>query len=313
MAELESVIMPCLARLQPRSICEIGVEKGCFTERLLAYCRSHQCSYTGVDVAVEPQVFPLGSGCEARFIKGRSLEILPSLVGQDVYLMDGDHNYYTVLNELRLIGSDAGRHPLVLLHDVGWPCDRRDMYYQPEAIPAEHRNPSRRGVGPVPGQPELAEWGLGCKYGDSEFSVAEVEGGPGNGVRTAVEDYLKESAGIGWQWLVVPGIFGLGILYKPASCSSAVLEFLNQLAVSVEVLGAVLGKIEENRVQMFAAFLQNFQRDEALTIQYHELQKAYDELRTHSRDLLASYRDLAAYTRKVEAENKTLRDGGRSV
>jgi hypothetical protein len=40
--------------------------------------------------------------------KGRSLEVLPNLSGQyDAILIDGDHNYYTVYNELKLIAKRA--------------------------------------------------------------------------------------------------------------------------------------------------------------------------------------------------------------
>ncbi len=310
MAELDSMILPLLDLLQPRSICEIGVEKGRFTDSLLAFCRKNHCAYTGVDVLTEPQVVSLGNGCDARYIKGRSLDVLPGLPMQDVYFIDGDHNYYTVLNELRLIVAAPDRHPLMILHDVGWPCGRRDMYYRPDNIPEGERNPYRAGVGPVPGQQELEEWGVSSKYGEMEFAAAEFEGGVRNGVRTAVEDFIKEPSGTGWQLLVVPAIFGLGILYKPALCSPASLTFIQHLAASLDVLGEVLGKVEENRVQMFVAFMKNFQHEEVLTTKYRELTKAYDELRTHAKNLLASYHDLAAYTRKVEEENKKLKDGG---
>jgi hypothetical protein len=303
MSELDSIIAPLLARLQPRSICEIGIEKGRFTDSLLAFCRENHCSFTGVDVLIEPLLVPLGNGHEARYIKGRSLEVLSTLPMHDVYFIDGDHNYYTVSSELRLIVSGAGRAPFIFLHDVGWPCGRRDMYYQPESIPAGQRHPYRAGVGPVPGQQELEEWGLSSKYGDMLFSVAEVEGGCRNGVRTAIEDFLKEPAGAGWQLLVVPAVFGLGILYLPGRCSPAVISFLQQLSESVALLGSVLGKVEENRVQMFASFMRGFHHSTALMAEYRSLQKAYDALRIYSNELLAACHDAKAQMRRGAEKN----------
>ncbi len=62
--------------------------------------------------------------------------------------LDGDHNWYTVFHELRLIEEHCQRNerlfPLVLLHDLGWPYGRRDLYYNPETIPAEYRQPYAR-------------------------------------------------------------------------------------------------------------------------------------------------------------------------
>lgn len=309
MAELESVIKPLLDLLQPRSVCEIGVEKGRFTEFLLAFCRNGHCSYTGVDVMTEAQVVPLGNGKEATYIKGRSLDVLPELPVQDTYFIDGDHNYYTVLNELRLVAKGPERHSLILLHDVGWPWGRRDIYYQPESIPAEYRHPCRAGGGPVPGQLALEEWGLGSKYGDLSFAAAESEGGPRNGVLTAVEDFLQERGGAGWRLLVVPAVFGLGILYKPETCPPPVLSFLQQLASSVAQLGGVLGKVEENRVQLFVLFLKGFQHGEALTAKYQELQGAYGALKKHAADLLEAYRDLRSHMDRVVEDNQRLRGG----
>ncbi len=58
-------------------------------------------------------------------------------------IIDGDHNYYTVREELRLIAERAAgaELPLLLFHDVCWPHGRRDDYFDPEQIPAEYRQP----------------------------------------------------------------------------------------------------------------------------------------------------------------------------
>jgi hypothetical protein len=263
MAEMESIISPLLDLLRPGSVCEIGIEKGRFTEFLLAFCRNRNCAYTGVDIVTEVQIVPLGNGKEAHYIKGRSLDVLPKMPLHDVYFIDGDHNYYTVLNELRLIISGPDRHPLIFLHDVCWPCGRRDLYYQEESIPVNYRQPCRIGVGPVPGQQALKEWGLGSKYSDIPFAVSEIEGGPRNGVLTAVEDFMQEPAGAGWRLLIVPAVFGLGILYKQDLCSPLVTSFIQQLSSSMALLGEVLGKVEENRVQLLVSFLRSFQNGPA--------------------------------------------------
>ena len=73
-------------------------------------------------------------------------------------LIDGDHNWYTVFNELEMLAAAARKAgaplPLLILHDVGWPYGRRDLYYAPEQIPEEFRQPyARKGI--APGRSEL--------------------------------------------------------------------------------------------------------------------------------------------------------------
>ena len=62
----------------------------------------------------------------------------------DAALVDGDHNWYTVYNELKMLAAtarDAGAPlPLLIMHDVCWPYGRRDLYYAPERIPEEFRS-----------------------------------------------------------------------------------------------------------------------------------------------------------------------------
>ena len=54
-----------------------------------------------------------------------SVDVLPSLEPMDAALIDGDHNWYTVYNELKMLaeGSRRGGAPLpvIVMHDVLWP------------------------------------------------------------------------------------------------------------------------------------------------------------------------------------------------
>ena len=67
-------------------------------------------------------------------------------------MIDGDHNYYTVSEELRLIAERAGNEqmPLLLFHDVSWPHGRRDDYFDPSQIPEDMRQPIAEGGGLFP-------------------------------------------------------------------------------------------------------------------------------------------------------------------
>jgi hypothetical protein len=143
------------------------------------------------------------------FHRDTSLRVLPKLEAVDVALIDGDHNWYTVSNELRMLharAEAAGRPgPVVVLHDVCWPYGRRDGYYAPKRIPRKFRHPNAQlglergfaGLRPVGGV-------------NRNIWNANLEGGARNGVLTAVEDFLTE---------------------HPASFRLVVLELYSGLAV----------------------------------------------------------------------------------
>jgi hypothetical protein len=123
------------------------------------------------------------------FHRDLSLNVLDRCGAFDVALIDGDHNWYTVYNELRLLESqsrDAGQPPPVLiLHDVAWPYGRRDGYYAPEQVPPRFRQPNAQ-LGLERGNPGLLEAGGLNRH----VWNAEHEGGSRNGVRTALDDFL---------------------------------------------------------------------------------------------------------------------------
>ena len=96
------------------------------------------------------------------FHEALSLDVLPTLEPMDAALIDGDHNWYTVYNELRLLADGARRAgaplPVMIMHDVLWPYGRRDLYYAPEQIPEEFRQPyAQKGM--RPGGKKLLERG----------------------------------------------------------------------------------------------------------------------------------------------------------
>ncbi len=204
-----SIIEPALDAADARSIVEIGAAEGKTTLHLLRYAKK----YNGSVHCIDPEpLFDVASwerdfSETFRFHRGLSLDVLPNLPAFDAVLIDGDHNWYTVFHELTIIADTAarrGRSPLILLHDVCWPCARRDCYYDPLRIPDSFRHSSaRKGV--LFGQDALSDDGY------NHFLIYAIhEGGPRNGVLTAIEDFLQNHEHL--QFTVIPGHFGLGIL-----------------------------------------------------------------------------------------------------
>jgi hypothetical protein len=291
---------PVLDALAPRRVCEVGVEAGAFAAQLVAWCGARACAYVGVDPAPPDDVPDV--------VRGTSLDVLPRLPACDAYFIDGDHNYYTVRGELDAIARAAERHdraPLVALHDVGWPWGRRDMYYAPERIPAEHRHAFSNELGVVLQGDDLVDGGL---RDPGRYAIACRSGGPRNGVLTAVEDFLAGArhAGADWQMIFVPAAFGLAILYRAEALPEPCKHRLRQLETSVAELGDFLKLLESNYMSLFlfgedakqyAGTLQRHadglqQQFTSLENTYAGLQRAYADLSAHSDSLLHEYNQL---------------------
>ena len=87
------------------------------------------------------------------FHRDTSHNVLPELVSMDAALVDGDHNWYTVYHELKMLEAGARRSgallPVLIMHDVGWPYGRRDLYYDPDGCP-RGASPAVRAGGYAP-------------------------------------------------------------------------------------------------------------------------------------------------------------------
>jgi hypothetical protein len=212
----------CFAAAGVRSVVEVGAERGRLTQELLRWA-----SPSGARViAIEPD--PISDLLELveehpdlEVIEATSLEALERIPIPDAVVLDGDHNYYTLSNELRLIADRAprGRIPLLVFHDVCWPLARRDQYAAPDRIPTEHRHPYGEDIKLVPGNPGTAERGLPFEWGALE------EGGPSNGVLTAIEDFMGERGDL--RLAIIPLFFGCGLLWpESAPWSGEVAEIV---------------------------------------------------------------------------------------
>ncbi len=249
MSTFRDLIIPVLEVAKARRIVEVGAEYGAFTHDLCAYAQRQGGQLITIDPEPQPAALQfaatLSNAPHFRFIKATSLEALPQLDEIDAYLLDGDHNYYTVRNELELIWQRRASRPfLVFAHDVGWPCSRRDMYYAEERIPAEYRHPSSR-EGVVLDNPGMVPWGFRI------CSVARQEGGPKNGVLTAIEDFLAGHPDL--QLDVVPAVFGLGVIYsKDATWYSQAAALLAPYANN-----PLLARLERNRLKLYLRVLED--------------------------------------------------------
>lgn len=245
LANVIELMVPCLEAVPTKSLLEIGAYEGDLTEVLLDWASTSGASVATVDplppdrlralADKHPELDMIEKTGEQTIV---DLESLP-----DTIIIDGDHNYYTLTNELNLIGerSPAGQMPLLMFHDVGWPHTRRDTYYAPERIPEEHRQPLAHNKGLTPDNPGVSDNGLPYVW------AAAQEGGPRNGVLTAIEDFAEARGNT--RLVVVPAFFGFGLLYDKDT------PFAEKLDALLDPWddNPILHRLENNRVDHLVA------------------------------------------------------------
>jgi hypothetical protein len=239
LANLREVLFGCLEAIDAKTIVEIGAFHGKSTEEMLEWVGAHGARLIAIDPEPQPDLVEFAaSRPDLDFVEKTSHEALPELPDADAIIIDGDHNYFTLSEELRLISerSPGSELPLLLLHDIGWPLARRDAYYVPDRIPAEHRQPLARDTFLVPDDPGTVEEGMPFAC------VAAREGGPRNGILTAVEDFLEGRPEI--RFAKVPAFFGFGVIWHSEA------PWAEALAAAVEPWDAnpILERLERNRV-----------------------------------------------------------------
>lgn len=239
------IMLPCLDAAGARSVVEIGAFAGDLTRVLVAWASRAGAKVGAIDPSPQPGLEALARDHpELELIRETSLEALPRIDLPDAVVIDGDHNYWTVQEELRIIGERApgAELPLLLFHDVCWPHARRDDYYAAELIPGDYRQPVAGNRGGIfPGEPGLRPGG-GLPYPRS----ADHEGGERNGVLTAVEDWLATREDV--RLAVVPAFFGFGLAWdRRAPWAGAVAAIVDPYDRH-----PVLQRLEANRVHHLA-------------------------------------------------------------
>ena len=256
MAMFADLIVETLTLAGAARIVEIGADYGGMSSVLADHARAHGGTLTSIDPEVQDGFMAwLADNPDVRHVAEPSLEALTRTPAADAYIVDGDHNWYTVYNELALIRAAcraAGTPLLALLHDVSWPCARRDFYYAPDRIPEAFRHhhsfdagASLDWEGLVPGR------GL---HGHGTLALALHEGGPMNGVLTAVEDFIEGANGQGDDlcYAHVPGALGLGVIFDAgAPWAEAVATQLKPWHHN-----SLIATLEDNRLRNYLAAIE---------------------------------------------------------
>uniref|UniRef100_UPI0025E34B88 class I SAM-dependent methyltransferase n=1 Tax=uncultured Methanobrevibacter sp. TaxID=253161 RepID=UPI0025E34B88 len=208
----KNTILPIIKKIKPTHIVEVGSDTGINTKNILEYCDKNNAKLSAIDPSPNFNVekFKNKYGNKFDFYKDLSLNILPFLETFEVILIDGDHNWYTIYNELKTIEKlykKNNYYPIIFLHDTSWPYHRRDLYYNPKTIPEEYLLPYKN-LGIIPNEKKLSK----NKGMNASLNNAIFEGGNKNGVLTGIEDYINESQ-LDLLFYKIPAYNGLGILF----------------------------------------------------------------------------------------------------
>jgi len=296
LTEFRDLILSCLEAAEVRVVLEIGSESGAFTSELLSFVARREGELWCVEPYPTLELEELGAS-EQRFhlIAGRSPQALEGVEPCDAYIVDGDHNYWTVSRELdhAFRNREIARAPLVVLHDVSWPCGRRDQYYAPDALPPGAVHPHSWDLGSRPGEKRAGRGGL---RGSGAFAIALEEGGERNGVRTAVEDFVGGREDL--RFVHVPSVFGVGFVYsRSASYAQALAALLDPLDGN-----PLLERLERNRVDLYAKVMELLDAASDAGLRQGRLIAEYD------RSLTAAEQEAAA----LRLELAKMRESGKA-
>ncbi|MFE0020359.1 class I SAM-dependent methyltransferase [Amycolatopsis sp. NPDC059021] len=245
MAVFREIFEIVFAHREIRTVVEVGVESGQVSGMYLelgasaVYC---------VDPGATDELREALDGDDAlHLVTAPSPEVLPELPVADLYVLDGDHNYAVVERELTWIFEHAP-DAVVVMHDLLWPCARRDLYYEPSLLAPSDKHPTSED-GPTAWHDELTPAGF---VGAGAFTVARHAGGERNGVATAVEDVLARPGNERWWFGLVPAVFGMGVLYRRTSDAGEPIE----AALRPYTTSNLLATMENNRIALYTRVLQ---------------------------------------------------------
>lgn len=233
LANMWELIDGLLDAAEARGVAEVGAFQGELTRKLLE--RRNLLRVVAIEPSPPPELLSLAREYPSlELVAETSHDALARIQMPDAIILDGDHNYFTMEGELRLIEQRSDRFPLLMFHDVGWPLARRDSYHAPERIPADYLQPLNPDVGLAPG-PGFDD--------DRPFArTADHEGGRRNGVLTAIEDFMARP---GYRFALIPAFFGFGVMWRTNAPWASVAE---QVVAPLD-RNPILERLEANRVE----------------------------------------------------------------
>ena len=174
--QFKEFILPYLEEKKPKKILEIGVYDGGATIQILEYCKKNDCQLVSIEPiewrgnipeeikkpydnfnskilgkSIKPsyveKIFELNLDKNWQCLKTTALDFFKSkkFNNFDISLWDGDHNYYSLFNELKYLHRKSKKDDLIFVQGVEkW--NRKDQYYSKDLIPLEFIHGKKQGL-----------------------------------------------------------------------------------------------------------------------------------------------------------------------
>ena len=105
LANAIEIVTPLLDAAKPAELAEVGAFAGDLTERLLEWSRKSGTKISAIDPLPAPGLVSLAErDPQLELIERPSHDALAEMDLPDALVIDGDHNYFTVAEECRIIG-----------------------------------------------------------------------------------------------------------------------------------------------------------------------------------------------------------------
>ena len=148
----------------------------------------------------------------------------------------------------------------------------------------------------------MVPWSFGVTAhgfrGHTEFAVAVEEGGPANGVRTAIDDFLQDRPG--YRTIHLPCVFGLMFIF-PSDAPWAD-EMVARFGVYDE--NPLLSRLERNRIELY---LQVLKLQDKLGVEHVKTANLVAELEARTQDLSTLWRSPASVCGRPKHEPRVWR------
>jgi cephalosporin hydroxylase len=243
LANLRELILDCLDATGAMSVAQVGPGSGELARVLLDRVTDDGTRVIAIGPSPAAELVELGRrNSRLEVFRGGVDAALGAIDDLDAVIIDGDPNYHTVSEVLRVIDERAAgsQIPLLMVHNVGWPYGRRDVYPAPERIPDGRRQPVVERPFLFPNESGVVGEGLPM------YAAAEREGGPRNGVLAAVEEFVDRREQV--RVATLAPFFGLAVLWHcDAPWAPTLAEVVEQWDRN-----PLLERIEENRVHHLA-------------------------------------------------------------
>ena len=285
----KGIILPLFNTIKPEVIVEVGSFKGENTKNILSsYCSIYDAKLISIDPNphkdFDLEYFNNEFGDNFKFFNSMSLDVLPNLIDYNAILIDGDHNWYTVFNELKTIEKNFNQDsfPFIILHDVSWPYARRDLYYDPDVIPMEFRHPYMK-LAMFPGVEKLGKIGL-----NENLNNAIHENTPKNGVLTAIEDFIEDTS-LDLAFYSINVFYGLGIICQNTEKNR---RMILELFYESDMAGVLENIYLKDRFNKENVIKNNKSKIKSLNNSYDNLNNDFSILLDINKDLKSQLNDL---------------------